>query len=66
MKVLVINPGATSTKIAVFNETTEEVRISIDHSAAELAPFEKVANQMPYRKELILKALEAREECVGG
>ena len=60
MKVLVINPGATSTKIAVFNETTEEVRISIDHSAQELAPFEKVADQMPYRKELILKALEEK------
>ncbi len=60
MKVLVINPGATSTKIAVFNDTTEEVRISIDHSAAELAPFEKVADQMPYRKELILKALEEK------
>ena len=60
MKVLVINPGATSTKIAVFNETVEEVRISIDHSAQELAPFEKVADQMPYRKELILKALEEK------
>ncbi len=60
MKVLVINPGATSTKIAVFNETTEEVRISIDHSAQELAPFEKVADQMPYRRELICKALEEK------
>ena len=60
MKVLVINPGATSTKIAVFNETVEEVRISIDHSAQELAHFEKVADQMPYRKELICKALEEK------
>lgn len=57
MKVLVINPGATSTKIAVFDESTEVVRIAIDHSVEELAPFARVADQMPYRKELILKAL---------
>ena len=58
MKVLVINPGATSTKIAVFEEETEELRVSIDHSAAELKDFEHVADQMPYRKALILDALE--------
>lgn len=58
MKVLVINPGATSTKIAVFEEETEELRVSIDHSAAELKDFERVADQMPYRKALILDALE--------
>ncbi|MBQ4423736.1 MAG: butyrate kinase [Clostridia bacterium] len=57
MKVLVINPGATSTKIAVFEEETEQFRVSIDHSAAELKDFERVADQMPYRKALILDAL---------
>ena len=44
MKVLVINPGATSTKIAVFEEETEELRVSINHSAAELMRFERVAD----------------------
>ena len=43
MKVLVINPGATSTKIAVFDEETEVFRISVDHSAQELPRFECVA-----------------------
>ncbi|MBR0508180.1 MAG: butyrate kinase, partial [Clostridia bacterium] len=60
MKVLVINPGATSTKIAVFEEETEEFRVSIDHSAAELKDFERVADQMPYRKALILDALQKK------
>lgn len=60
MRVLVINPGATSTKIAVFDEQTELFRISVDHSAAELKDFEKVADQMPYRKALILNALEEK------
>lgn len=60
MRVLVINPGATSTKIAAFEEQTELFRISVDHSAAELKDFEKVADQMPYRKALILNALEEK------
>ncbi len=57
MKVLVINPGATSTKIAVFDEETELARTTIEHSAAELAVFSHVAEQMPYRKALVLEAL---------
>ena len=60
MKVLVVNPGATSTKIAVFEEETELLRVSVDHSAAELQGFEHVADQMPYRKALILNALEEK------
>lgn len=59
MKILVINPGATSTKIAVFDEMTEQFRANVEHSTEELAHFEKVADQMPYRKELICKALAA-------
>ena len=58
MKVLVINPGATSTKIAVFDETVETLRVSVDHSVDELMHFEKVADQMPYRRDLICRALE--------
>lgn len=57
MKVLIINPGATSTKIAVFDEETEQLRITLDHSAEELAAFEHVADQMPFRKALIVNAL---------
>ena len=65
MRVLVINPGATSTKIAVFEEETEILRVSIDHSAEELRGFERVADQMPYRKELILKALREKDFDLG-
>ena len=57
MKILVINPGATSTKIAVFDEMTELFRTNVEHSVEELAHFEKVADQMPYRKNLICKTL---------
>ena len=33
MKVLVINPGATSTKVAVFEEEQQLFKVGIDHSA---------------------------------
>ena len=32
MKVLVINPGATSTKVAVFDEETQVYKTTVDHS----------------------------------
>lgn len=60
MRVLVINPGATSTKVAVFEEEEELLRISLHHEAEDLAHFAHVADQMPYRKELILSALKER------
>ncbi len=58
MKILVLNPGATSTKLALFEDETERFRASLSHSARELAPFARVTDQMPYRKALILKELE--------
>jgi len=57
MKVLVINPGATSTKVAVFDEETQLFKEGIDHSAEELDRFEHVIDQAEYRKQTILKTV---------
>lgn len=57
MKILVINPGGTSTKIAVFEEEKEELKVNLDHTAEELAPYKSISDQMPFRKEVILKTL---------
>ena len=57
MKVLIINPGATSTKIAVFEEDQQLFKLGIDHSAEELDQFEKVIDQADYRKNAILTAV---------
>lgn len=57
MKVLIINPGATSTKIAVFEETEQLFKLGIDHSAEELDQFERVIDQADYRKNAILTAV---------
>ncbi|MBY6197961.1 butyrate kinase [Vibrio hangzhouensis] len=59
MKILAINPGSTSTKIGLFEGTTELFEKTLRHSAEELAPFGAVvANQKEFRKEAILAALE--------
>ena len=57
MKILVINPGATSTKICVFEEEKEIMRVGIDHDAAEIAKYPNVVSQAPFRKEAILNAV---------
>lgn len=57
-RILVINPGSTSTKIAVFEEEKPVFLKNIRHAAEELARFEKVADQFQFRKDLIMKVLE--------
>ena len=59
MKVLVINPGATSTKVAVYEEEQQLFKVSIDHSAEELDQFAHVIDQADYRKAAILQAIAA-------
>ncbi|MFZ1683525.1 MAG: butyrate kinase [Candidatus Zixiibacteriota bacterium] len=53
MKMLIINPGSTSTKVALFDGETlidEEV---VRHDSAELMKFKNVADQFDYRMEQI-------------
>lgn len=57
MKVLVINPGSTSTKITIYEEETVVYSESISHESSDLAPFHNVLEQLDYRKALILAAL---------
>lgn len=59
MKLLIVNPGGTSTKIAVFEEKTEVFKQNITHSAEELAPYPHVFDQYAYRKKLIVESVEA-------
>jgi len=58
MKVLIINPGATSTKIAVFEEEQELMRKGIDHAAEDLAKFAHIVDQTDYRRTLIEEAVK--------
>ena len=56
--ILAINPGSTSTKIAVYLDETEAMSRTIRHSAEELRPFTRVTDQFGFRRDLILKVLE--------
>lgn len=57
MKVLVINPGATSTKVAVFEEEQELLKKSIVHTAQELEGFDRVIDQADFRQRAVLEAV---------
>ena len=57
MKVLVINPGATSTKVAVFEEERELLKKSIIHTAQELEGFDRVIDQAELRQRAVLEAV---------
>lgn len=57
-RILAINPGSTSTKVAVFDNDKEVFSQNIAHKAEELAAFENLTDQKPYRAKLIMEALK--------
>ncbi len=59
--ILVINPGSTSTKIAVYYNTKVRFLGSIKHSPADLEQFDSVIEQFDFRKELILRTLKKED-----
>ena len=58
MLILVINPGSTSTKMAVYDDEKPLVLRSISHSNEDLAQFDDVIEQFAYRRQLFLDELE--------
>lgn len=57
-RLLAINPGSTSTKIGVFNNDKLIFEKSISHSVEALKDFDKIYDQLDFRKEIILKELK--------
>ncbi|MCF8295722.1 MAG: butyrate kinase [Bacteroidales bacterium] len=60
-RILAINPGSTTTKIAVYLNTQLLFIRNIRHSATDLAQFAKITDQFSFRKELIIKELKDAE-----
>ncbi|MBU1035871.1 butyrate kinase [bacterium] len=59
--ILVINPGSTSTKIAIFNQEGKEIfKETISHSTEELSKFKSLLEQGPVRKKIILDTLKKK------
>jgi len=57
-KVLAINPGSTSTKIAVFDDEKEVFSKTLRHNSEELDKFGGLLEQYDFRKKLVLEALK--------
>lgn len=55
--ILAINPGSTSTKIAVFEDEQSVFQKNIKHTTEELKDFNKITDQFHFRKDIILKEL---------
>ena len=58
VRVLAINPGSTSTKIAVYLNIEPIFLKNIKHTTEELAPYPKIADQFEFRKKIILQQLK--------
>ena len=58
MKIFTINPGSTSTKIALIQDDTVLFSKNVSHDASKLEEFDGISAQLPYRKETILQMLE--------
>ena len=60
-RILTINPGSTSTKIAVFENEKKVFLKNIKHTKEELAKFKSVAEQYSFRMETVLNELKYAE-----
>ncbi|NTV89988.1 MAG: butyrate kinase, partial [Clostridiales bacterium] len=59
-RILAFNPGATTTKYAVYDGDKEIFNESLEHHGDELKDFAKVYDQHQYRLDLLLKALKEK------
>ena len=57
-KILTINPGSTSTKIAIYEGTEKLFAENVSHDASELAKYASISDQLPYREQTIRALLE--------
>jgi butyrate kinase len=59
-KLLIINPGSTSTKIGVYDDENPIIVETIRHSSEEIEKFKSIYDQFEFRKETILNILQEK------
>ena len=57
-KLLIINPGSTSTKIGVYSDEKEVLVETLRHSSDEIAKYDSIFEQKGFRKEVIMNVLK--------
>ncbi len=60
-RILVINPGSTSTKIGVYNNNRPLIEKTLRHNTEKIQSYKRMIDQLSFRKEIILATL-AKEE----
>ncbi|HOD17777.1 MAG TPA: butyrate kinase [Candidatus Cloacimonadota bacterium] len=56
-RVLAVNPGSTSTKIAVYDDLTPVFEVTLRHDPDELNKYGSIIDQYEFRKELVMAAM---------
>lgn len=64
-KILAINPGSTSTKVAVFENDKELFSTTLRHSSEEIGRYKTILDQLDFRREVILEAVKASGVALG-
>ena len=59
--ILVINPGSTTTKFAIFEDDNMIFEKNIRHLPEEIASFETISSQFHFRKNHIMNELIERK-----
>jgi len=57
-KLLIINPGSTSTKIGVYEDEKQILEETIRHTSEEIGQYDTIYDQFHFRKNLILQILK--------
>ena len=55
--ILAINPGSTSTKVAVYKDLEQVLELTLRHSSDEIGAFPTILDQFDFRKDIIMKAI---------
>lgn len=64
-KILAINPGSTSTKVALYEDERPLFDFTLRHTTEELQRFTDILQQLDWRRGLILEGLRARSVSLG-
>jgi len=64
--ILAVNPGSTSTKLALYNGDQQLFEKTLRHSTEDLAGFRRIVDQLSFRHDIILKALKEEKTDLSG
>ncbi|NLX62506.1 MAG: butyrate kinase [Tissierellia bacterium] len=59
-KILAINPGSTSTKIAIYEDERELFTTTLEHAVEELERYDNIQDQFAMRRDAVLSFLEEK------